>query len=80
MGSNDTANTKKDMTRADAAKLVKRTIPVLDDNKQPKFHEKTGEPITRDVAIKEEEVMSFAEYPDRVVVVTTSGEKLVAPK
>lgn len=70
---------KKEMTKAQAAKLVKRTVPVLDDKNQPKTN-KDGELITKQVAIKEEEVMSFADYPDRVVVVTTSGEKLVATK
>jgi hypothetical protein len=68
------------MTAADAAKLVKRLVPVLDDKKKVVTNEKTGEIKTKPVAIKEEEILNFADYGDHVVVVTTNGEKLRGDK
>lgn len=67
---------KQAMTRAEAAKLVVRMIPDLDENGKPKTN-KAGEVIIRKQAINEAEVMSFSDYADRLVVVTTAGEKLV---
>lgn len=67
----------KKMTAADTAKLVKRMVPKLDDKNQV-VKDKEGNPVGVAQAIKESEVMSFAEYEDRVVVVTTHGEKLEA--
>ena len=76
----DTAAKKAEkMTAADAAKLVKRMVPKLDDKKQI-IKDADGNPVGVPQAIKESEVMSFAEYEDRVVVVTTHGEKLEAAK
>lgn len=74
---NETKEVK--MTKADAAKLVHREVPVLDDKNQPKL-DKDKNVIMKQQAIKEDEVMNFAEYPDRVVVVTTAGEKLTHVK
>jgi hypothetical protein len=63
------AETQKALTKADAAKLVKREIPLFDDNKKP-----TGK--TKLVAIAEDEVLDFAEREDgTVVVVTKDGQK-----
>lgn len=67
------------MTAAEAAKLVKRMVPKTDD-KGEIVKDKDGNPVAVPQAIKSEEVMSFADYGDRVVVVTTSGEKLSAEK
>jgi hypothetical protein len=65
--------TPKAMTLADAAKLVRRKVPVLGDDKKP-----TGE--FKEKALAEGEALSFREYDDKVVVVTTSGEKLEGAK
>lgn len=55
----------KGMTAAQAAKLVTR---------QPK--DDGGKPV----AIKTNEVLSFRDYGDRVVVVTVDGQKLTGEK
>ena len=74
----DTA-VKNEKTAAEAAKLVRRMVPKLND-KGEIIRDKELNPIATPQAIKESEVMSFADYGDRVVVVTTSGEKLEAAK
>ncbi len=63
----------KEMTAADAAKLVSREVPALDDKNQP-----TGK--TKQVAVKADEVLSFRDYGDYVVVVTKDGQKLSGEK
>lgn len=68
-----------EMTAADAAKRVKRMVAKLDESGRV-VKDNDGNPIAVPQPIKESEVMSFADYGDRVVVVTTSGEKLEAPK
>lgn len=70
---------KPELTKADAAKAVFRLEPVLDDEGKQKFN-RNEEAIMKKVFIKENEVLSFADYGDRIAVVTTSGEKLVAEK
>lgn len=70
---------KKDMTKAEAAKLVFRLVPDLDEKGKPKL-DKDKNPLTKKQPITEADVMSFGDYPDRVVVVTTAGEKLVHTK
>ena len=67
------------MTAAEAAKLVRRMVAKTDD-KGKIVKDRDGNPVSVPQAIKESEVMSFAEYEDKVVVVTTSGEKLEADK
>ena len=62
------------LTKADAAKLVKREVPVIDD----KTKKPTG--TTKLVAVKEDEVFDFAEYDDHVVVCTIDGQKLHGDK
>ncbi len=80
-----TADTNKEksvesisITKAQAAKVVSRTVPVLDDKGKQRI-DKHDNPVTKQQAIGEDEVMSHAVYEaeDKVVVVTTSGEKLV---
>lgn len=58
-----------ELTAAQAAKAVKRQVPILDDKKKP-----TGK--TRDVAVSEDEVLAWAKRGARVIVVTTDGQKL----
>lgn len=67
------------MTSADAAKLVKRMVPKVND-KGEIVKDRDGNPVSVSQAIKESDVMSFADYGDRVVVVTTAGEKLEGEK
>lgn len=55
------------LTKAEAAKLVKRTIIETKDSKA----------VTKEVVVTEAEVLSFTEYTETVVVVTTDGQKLV---
>ena len=74
-----TTSEPKKLSKAEAAKKVARTVPVFDEKKQP-ILDKDGTPKTKQVAIAEDEVLSFAEYPDRVVVVTIDGQKLSAAK
>lgn len=69
-------NTK--LTKADVAKLVRRTVAKVENGKV--VLDKDKRPVVVPQAIREDEVLSFAEYDDRVVVVTTSGEKLTAKK
>lgn len=63
---------QKPLTKAEASKLIKRTVAVVKDGKT------TGD--TKDVAVKTVEVLSFKEYPDHVVVVTNDGQKLKGDK
>ena len=70
---------KKDMTEADAAKLVYRLAPALDEKGQPRM-DKDGKPTMKRAPIAENEVMSFGDYEDRVVVVTKDGHKFTYNK
>lgn len=54
------------LTAADAAKRVKRTVQVADED---------GKVTTKDLAIKASEVLAFRDYGTHVVVVTTDGQK-----
>ncbi len=67
------------LTAAEAAKLVHRMVAKLDDAGKP-VTDKEGNIVGVPQRIKADEVMSFAEYEDKVVVVTTSGEKLTHMK
>ncbi len=71
--------TNTGMTAAEAAKLVRRMVPKLND-KGEIVRDRDQNTVAVPQAIKGSEVMSFADYGDRVVVVTTSGEKLEANK
>lgn len=61
---------KKEMTAADAARQVKRTVV--------ETVEKDGEKklLTKKVSVSANEVFSFKDYGTHVVVVTTDGQKL----
>lgn len=66
------------LTAADAAELVVRMVPKVEDGKV--VLDKDGNPVAVEAPVKANEVQSFADYGDRVVVVTTSGEKLEGKK
>lgn len=57
---------KKELTAADAAKLVKRTVVTTKD----------GETTSKEVPVKADEVLDFKDYGSHVVVVTKDGQKL----
>jgi len=63
----------KEMTAAEAAKLVVREVPVLD-----KEGKNTGK--VNEIPVKAAEVLSFRDYGDYVVVVTNDGKKLTGKK
>jgi len=66
----NSATEKPALTKADAAKLVKREVPVLDKQGKP-----TGK--TTKVAVEADEVFAYAVREDgTVVVVTVDGQKL----
>lgn len=60
--------TAVEITAAEAAKAVKRLVPVLKDGKP------TGE--TKEVAVKADELFAWTKRGDRIVVVTIDGQKL----
>lgn len=62
----DAAKPAGKLTAAEAAKRVKRTVQVADDD---------GKLTTKDVAIKAAEVLAFKDYGTHVVVVTVDGQK-----
>lgn len=63
------------LTKAEAAALVRRTVPKLDKTGRPVLDE-NKHPVVEEASVPESEVMGYAEYDDQVVVVTTAGEKL----
>lgn len=58
---------EKQMTKAEAAKCVRRTVVEKG---------KDGQPVEKRVAVGADEVMAFRDYGDYVRVVTTDGQKL----
>lgn len=56
----------KELTAADAAKRVKRTVTELVD----------GKARSKEVAVAAAEVLAFRDYGTHVVVVTKDGQKL----
>jgi DNA-binding LytR/AlgR family response regulator len=62
---------KKEMSAADAAKLVRRTVTVTET-----ADDGTVTTRTKTVAVKADEVLAFRDYGSHVVVVTTDGQKL----
>jgi hypothetical protein len=60
----------RQVTKAEAAKAVRREVPVLD-----KEGKATGE--TKPVALAEKEVLAFAVRGDQITVVTVDGQKLI---
>lgn len=67
------------MSAATAASLVRRMVAKTDDDGKVVV-DKQGNPVPVAAKIKEDEVMSHAEYDDKVVVVTVAGEKLTCEK
>lgn len=72
--------TDSKMTAADAAKLVKRMVPKVDPKTGKVVLDEHNNPVAVEAPVSADEVMSFADYGDRVVVVTKSGEKLEGAK
>lgn len=73
---------KKDvvaMTAAEAAKLVAREVPAVDEAGKPVIG-KDGKPKTTRIPVKTDEVLAFADKGDHVVVVTKDGRKLHGAK
>lgn len=72
-----TPSKKSEMSAADAAKQVRRTVvePVLDDEGKPTGKTKIKTKI-KTLSVKADEVLSFKDYGSHVVVVTTDGQKL----
>ena len=67
--------TTKEMTAAEAAKSVKRTVIEYEDRKDKDGKLiRTGKP--KQVAVEPSEVLSFKDYGTHVVVVTKDGQKL----
>lgn len=64
-------STPKELTAADAAKRVKRTVTKIEAGKDGARVE-----TTKEVAVAASEVMSFRDYGTHVVVVTKDGQKL----
>ena len=72
---NPTPNkTAKQLTAALAAKCVQRTVTELVDS--TKDGKTIKVPKAKQVAVAEDEVLSFKDYGTHVVVVTTDGQKL----
>jgi len=69
----------KELTAADAAKLVKCQVPKFNDKKEPVYDDE-GKPVMLDKAITEDEVLSFKDYGTHVVVVTIDGQKFRGDK
>lgn len=67
------------MTAADAAALVHRMVAKRDAKGQVVL-DKDNNPVGVEQAVEPEDVMSFADYGDHVVVVTTDGQKLRGDK
>lgn len=67
------AHKEKILTAAGAAKLVHRTVVVPPEKEG-------GKAVTKKVAIEEKEVLDFKDLGDRVVVVTTDGQKFYGDK
>lgn len=65
--------TVKELTKADAAKLVKRTVIVPPEKEG-------GKPTEKQVAIGADEVLGFKDYGGHVVVVTKDGQKFTGDK
>ena len=59
------------MTKAEAAKLVRRVVQEVGKDKQT---------VSKEVPVTEAEVLSFKNYGEHVIVVTTDGRKLRGAK
>jgi hypothetical protein len=68
-----TQDASKELTVAEAAKLVKRTVTTPPEKEG-------GKPVTKKVEIEASEVLDFKDYGDHVVVVTKDGQKFTGKK
>lgn len=66
----------RELTSAEAAKRVQRTVVELVDGKDDGKPAKV--PREKRVAVKAEEVLAFKDYGTHVVVVTKDGQKLTS--
>ena len=67
----------RELTSAEAAKRVQRTVVELVDGKGEEG-KAAKVPREKRVAVKAEEVLSFKDYGTHVVVVTKDGQKLTS--
>lgn len=74
-----TTQKPSNLSAEEVARLVVRRVAKRDAQGRI-VHDEHGNPVPVEQSIQPEEVMSHAEYHDRVVVVTTSGEKLTCEK
>lgn len=65
----------RELTSAEAAKLVQRTVVELVDGKGAD-NKPSKVPREKRVPVKADEVLSFRDYGTHVVVVTRDGQKL----
>lgn len=65
----DTTNQSSKLDKAAVAKLVKRSVPILNKNKKPTGKHKL-------ISVGEKEIFAFKEYADHVIVCTVDGVKL----
>lgn len=79
MTDKDNGNGKNELTKDQAAKLVKRDVIVKDKDGKVAT-DKDGQVVTKSVAIKADEVLNFKDYGDYVVVVTNDGQKFRGAK
>lgn len=70
---------QKELTKKEAAALVSRTVPMLDDDGKPKL-DRNGDVRTRQEPIAEKEVFAFRDHGDHVMVVTNDGQKFRGDK
>lgn len=70
----DTNNPVKQLTAAQAAKCVQRTVTELVDGKVNGKPAKVAQ--AKKIPVTEDEVLSFKDYGSYVVVVTIDGQKL----
>ena len=67
----------KELTSAEAAKRVQRTVVELVDGKGEEG-KAAKQPREKRVAVKADEVLAFKDYGTHVVVVTKDGQKLTS--
>lgn len=65
------------LTAADAAKRVKRTVTDMVEGKGADG-KPTQKAVTKEVPVKEAEVLAFRDHGTHVVVVTKDGQKLTS--
>ncbi len=74
-GAANPTDSKKPLTAAEAARLVKRPVTGLVDDGTDADGSVVKKLVTRQVAVKADEVLAFKDHGSHVVVVTTDGQK-----